>query len=84
MFLLPFDKLYLLILGIGFIVSLSFPSTSFVNSPKFLCIYLAVILSSTYSLLMAVRHGVGNEIITTIFIGVSFIIVLPVIKIYFS
>ncbi|HFX2467275.1 TPA: hypothetical protein ACIA70_005858, partial [Salmonella enterica subsp. enterica serovar Java] len=63
MFLLPFDKLYLLMLGIGFIFSLSFPSTSFINSPKFLCIYLAVILSSAYSLLMAVRHGVGNEII---------------------
>lgn len=62
MVFLYLDKIPLFILGIGLPTSFALPSSSALDSPKFLCIYSSTILAGISFIYQVFRHGTNTEI----------------------
>lgn len=84
MVFLYLDKIPLFILGIGLLTSFALPGSSALDSPKFLCIYSSAILAGISFIYQVFRHGTNTEIFLAMLIAVSFIIMLPIIKVHFA
>lgn len=78
------DKIPLFILGIGLLTSFALPGSSALDSPKFLCIYSSTILAGISFIYQVFRHGTNTEFFLAMLITVSFVVMLPVIKMHFA
>lgn len=84
MIFLYLDKIPLFILGIGLLTSFALPGSSALDSPKFLCIYSSTILAGISFIYQVFRHGTNTEFFFAMLITVSFVVMLPVIKMHFA
>ena len=78
------DKIPLLMIGAGLIISGTLPGGPTLLSPKFLCIYFFALLAVGFYTWLAVSNGEKSRIILACVISALSLVLLPLIKMHFS